>query len=235
MCGRSSLSKQEKELEERFNATFYSEDLERYNPLPNYNVAPTHMHPVITNKDSEHLQYYRWGLIPFWAKDHKIGYKMINARIETILQKPSYKNAVRKRRCLVPFDGFYEWKKTPKGKKIPYRIVTTNIEIFTIAGIWETWKSPEGEIIHSFSLITQDANKLVGKIHDRMPAILLPEQEALWVDENLSAEEAIKLIEPYPEEFMRAYTVSTRVNNVRENDKALIEEVTYTEENDLFS
>ena len=225
MCGRSSLTKVEKELEERFNATFYSEDLERYNPLPNFNVAPTHMHPVQTSKDPEHLQFFRWGLIPFWAKDVKIGYKMINARVETVLEKPSYRNAVKKRRCLVPFDGFYEWKRGPKGVKLPFRIITTNIEIFTIAGIWESWKSPEGEIIHSFSLITQPANALVEKIHDRMPAILMPEQEALWLDENIAAEEAVKIIEPYPVEFMDAYRVSTKVNNVRENYEELINPV----------
>ena len=122
MCGRASLTKVEKDLEERFHATFYSEDLERYNPLPNYNVAPTQMHPVITNTDPDHLQFFKWGLIPFWAKDEKIGSRMINSRIETILEKPAFRNAVNKRRCLVPFDGFYEWKKTPTGK-IPYRII----------------------------------------------------------------------------------------------------------------
>ena len=225
MCGRSSLTKQEKELEERFHASFYSEDLERYNPLPNFNVAPTHMHPVITSKEPDQFHLFRWGLIPFWAKDVKIGYKMINARVETILEKPSYRNAVKKRRCLVPFDGFYEWKKGPKGQKLPFRIITTNVEIFTIAGIWETWKSPDGELIKSFSLLTQKANALVNDIHDRMPAILLPEQEKLWIDEQLSPEEAIKLIEPYPVEWMKAYRVSTAVNNVRENNPDLIKPI----------
>ena len=229
MCGRSSLTRTEKELEERFNSTFYSEDLERYNPLPNYNVAPTHMHPVITNQDPGHIRFFRWGLIPFWAKNKKIGYKMINARIETIMEKSVFKTPMQKRRCLVPFDGFYEWKKTEKGK-IPYRIVTLNQEIFTIAGLWEKWKDPEGGEIYTFTLITQPSNGVLKNIHDRMPAILLPEQEKLWLDAEIPAVELLNEIAPYPDEMINAYTVSTRVNKVSENDKDLIKEVQYPEE-----
>ena len=223
MCGRASLTKVEKDLEERFHATFYSEDLERYNPLPNYNVAPTQMHPVITNTDPDHLQFFKWGLIPFWAKDEKIGSKMINSRIESILEKPAFRNAVQKRRCLVPFDGFYEWKKTPEGK-IPFRIVLKDDGIFAVAGIWEKWKSPQGEITYSFSIITQPPNTLMESIHDRMPAILLPEQEQLWLDADISAEEALQIISPFPDELLKAYTVSNKVNKVTENDASLIEE-----------
>ena len=221
MCGRSSLNKVEKELEARFNATFYSEDLERYNPLPNFNVAPTQMHPVITNTNPEHLHYYRWGLIPFWAKDEKIGYRMINARSETIAEKPSFRNALKKRRCLVPFDGYYEWVKKD-GEKLPYRIITTDQEIFSIAGLWESWKNKEGKLIHSFTLITQPASKSIANIHDRMPAILSADEERLWIDQELPSEEALQLISPYPDELLHAYRVSKRVNNVRENDAELI-------------
>lgn len=223
MCGRASLTKVEKDLEERFHATFYSEDLERYNPLPNFNVAPTQMHPVITNTDPDHLQFFKWGLIPFWAKVEKIGSRMINSRIETILEKPAFRNAVNKRRCLVPFDGFYEWQKTPSGK-IPYRIIRKDKGIFAVAGIWEKWKSPEGETVFSFSVITQPPNELMASIHDRMPAILLPEQEQIWLDSAISAEEALKMIAPYPDELLEAYTVSKKVNKVSENNASLIEE-----------
>ena len=224
MCGRSSLTKTEKELEERFQATFYSEDLERYNPLPNYNVAPTQLHPVITNEDRDHLQLFKWGLIPFWAKDMKIGSRMINARVESLLSKNTFKSAAKKRRCLVPFDGFYEWKKTPEGK-IPYRITLNSEEIFCIAGLWEKWPNPEGDAVYSFTLITQLPNELMLPIHDRMPAILLPEQEEVWLDPGISADEAVAMIGPYPSGQMRAYPVSKRVNNVRENDSALIEQI----------
>lgn len=223
MCGRSSLNKTEKDLEERFDASFYSEDLERYNPLPNFNVAPSHVLPVITNRDPEHFNPLRWGLIPFWAKDEKVGYKMINARKETVLEKTTFKKAVESRRCLVPFDGFYEWKKTDKGKQ-PFRIVIQDQQIFTIAGLWDKWKNPEGGEVHSFTLITQEPNELVGQIHDRMPAILTKEQEDLWLSDELPPEELIAMLEPYPADAMKAYPVSTRVNNVRNNDPSLLEE-----------
>lgn len=232
MCGRSSLTKTEKELEERFNATFYSDDLERYNPLPNYNVAPTHMHPVITNLDKEHLQFFRWGLIPFWAKDLKIGYRMINARKETVLEKGTFKNAMKKKRCIVPFDGFYEWRKIGK-EKYPYRIGVKNEEIFTIAGLWERWTPPEGEDIFSFTLITQEPNEFLRRIHDRMPAILSREQEKLWLEEDIPAEDLVDMLEPPPDELMTAYTVARRVGNVRENDPGLIEPFHFAELEEL--
>ena len=221
MCGRSSLTKTEKELEDRFGATFYSEDLERYNPLPNFNVAPSHMHPVLTNADPWHFQCFRWGLIPFWAKDEKIAFKLINARSETIQSKPAFRQAFQKRRCLVPFDGFYEWKRRGK-EKIPYRITCKNTEIFTIAGLWEKWTSPKGQIIHSFTLLTQEPNSTIAEIHNRMPAILLPEEEHLWISNEISDENAMKCIRPLPDEYTQIYRVSKRVNNVRENDADLI-------------
>ena len=226
MCGRSSLTKTEKELEARFNATFYSEDLEQYNPLPNYNVAPTHMHPVITNTDKEHLKFFRWGLIPFWAKDIKIGYKMINARKETLLEKSTFKNAVKKKRCIVPFDGFYEWRKIGK-EKYPYRIGIKGEGIFTIAGLWERWNSPQGEEVYSFTLITQAPNEFMSKIHDRMPAILSREQESLWLDDDIPSEDILEMLQPPPNEVVQAYTVDKRVGNVRNNDEGLIERHEY--------
>lgn len=225
MCGRSSLSKTEKEIEKRFNATFYSDELVQYNPLPNYNVAPSHRHPIITNQDPEKIHLYKWGLVPHWAKDEKIGYKMINARIETVLEKNSFKKAVESRRCLVPMDGFYEWKRNGK-EKIPYHITTTNVEIFSAAGLWEKWISHNtGEELYSFTVITQGPNELMKGIHDRMPAILLPEQESLWLDMSISPKEALQIIEPYPSEYMHAKRVSQKVGNVRNNDASLIEEV----------
>jgi putative SOS response-associated peptidase YedK len=228
MCGRSSLTKTEKELEARFQATFYSEDLERYNPLPNFNVAPTQMHPVITNLDPKHLQFFKWGLIPFWAKDIKIGYKMINARKETLLEKSTFKNAVKKKRCIVPFDGFYEWKKIGN-KKIPFRIGIKDEEIFCIAGLWERWNNPEGGEIYSFTLITQEPNEFMSKIHNRMPAILDRDQEKYWLDDDIPVEDLINSLNPPPDENMIAYTVDARVGNVRNNDAELIKKVVYPE------
>ena len=221
MCGRSSLTKTEKELEERFRANFYSEDLERYNPLPNFNVAPTQLHPVITLHEPDTIHLYRWGLIPFWAKDIKIGAKMINARVETITEKPAFKQAFEKRRCLVPFDGYYEWMKTPEGK-IPYRIKVTNTDIFCMAGLHETWRGTDGKVIRSFTIITKEADPIIAHLHDRMPMILLPEQEHLWLDANVPSKDILPQILPVPTEYLHWYRVSDRVNKVSENDASLI-------------
>ncbi|MEE9439703.1 MAG: SOS response-associated peptidase [Saprospiraceae bacterium] len=221
MCGRSSLTKNEKEIEARFNASFYSDELERYNPLPNYNVAPTHMMPVITNQEPDKINIFKWGLVPFWAKNSKIGFKMINARIETIADKPAFRNALKQRRCLVPMDGFYEWKKNGK-TKTPYRIVLPQTPIFSVAGLWETWGDIHGNKIHSYTIITQPANEIMSDIHDRMPAILSPDQEKLWIDNDLSPSEALKTIYSYPSELMKSYKVDQRVGKVSENDAKLL-------------
>ena len=183
MCGRGSLTRVESELEERFDATFYSEDLERYNPLPSFNIAPTNWHPVVIQEDAQHFNYLRWGLIPFWAKDPGIGSKMINARLETLSEKKSFKTSLMKRRCLVPMDGFYEWKKEPSGRKIPMRICTKKKEVFFMAGLYDRWKDPAGNIIPSFTIITCPANHFMEPIHDRMPVILEKEHHEAWMGE----------------------------------------------------
>jgi putative SOS response-associated peptidase YedK len=224
MCGRSSLTKTEKELEQRFNATFYSEDLEQYNPLPNYNVAPSHIMPIITQSDKEHFQPMRWGFIPPWAKNEKIGFKMINARVETLLEKNTFKKAVSDKRCLVPSDGFYEWKKKQGGKQA-FRIQKKDSSLFCYAGLWSKWISPEGDEIFSFTVITQAPNKLVEDIHDRMPVILTKEQEVLWLSEELSPENLIEMLEPFPVEELQAFPVSNKVNSVKNNDASLIEPI----------
>jgi len=233
MCGRSSLSKTEKELEERFDAGFYSEDLVRYKPLPNYNVAPSHILPVILNNDKRHFSPVRWGFIPFWATDKNIGYKMINARIETALEKTSFKKAFENKRCLVPADGFYEWKKTGNSKQA-FRILLKDESIFAFAGLWSKWTSPkDGAEILSFTIMTQKPNGLVEDIHDRMPVILRKDHEEAWLNNDVSPSELVKLLEPYPEEEMKAYPVSDRVNKVSNNDAELIKQEN-SEQGSLF-
>ncbi len=222
MCGRASLSKQEKELQERFQANFYQEDIARYNPLPNFNIAPTHWHPVITNSEPDHFRFYKWGLVPVWATDERIGSRMINARIETLAEKPAFRQPLEQRRCIVPFDGFYEWRKEPNGKKQPYLIGIDDQALFSIAGLWETWRAPDGQFIPSFTLITLPPNELMENIHNRMPAILLPEQERLWLSEDLSINELIQILAPYPAKLMHAFPVSPAVNKVTQNDPSLI-------------
>lgn len=227
MCGRASLNKSQKQLEQRFHAEFFETDTSSPFPLPSYNIAPTHLHPVITNAAPDQIQIFHWGLVPSWAKDASIGSKLINSRIETILEKPAFKEAIHQRRCIIPFDGFYEWKKIPSDK-IPYRITLKDEAIFSVAGIWERWNNPKGNMLYSFSVITQSPNKLMKDIHDRMPAMLLPEQEKIWLDNSISAKEALEIIQPYPDELLRAYTVSDRVNKVSENDEQLLKEVPFS-------
>lgn len=223
MCGRATLTQNKKALEKRFRARFVA--LDEDHSIVNYNVAPTQLHPVITNEQPGQLQLFKWGLIPFWAKDAKIGSRMINSRLETITEKPSFRTAVKRRRCIIPFDGFYEWKKIGK-KKQPHRIVMKDRSLFAMAGIWEKWKDPETEkLIYSFSIITQPPNELLASIHDRMPAILTADTEQQWISPDLSTEAALDLIQPLDSDLLEAYPVSVRVNRASENDKELIEPI----------
>ncbi|HHN47429.1 MAG TPA: SOS response-associated peptidase [Bacteroidales bacterium] len=214
MCGRFSLTSSEAILNERFRLAGGAVPY-----VARYNCAPTQNLAVITNDEPGCLQFFRWGLIPFWAKDEKIGNKMINARAESIAEKPSFRNAFRSRRCLVPADGFYEWKSD--NGKIPYRITLKSNEPFAMAGIWETWKSPSGSNIHSFSIITTAANALMQPIHERMPVILPPEAEETWLSGN-NAEEIRALLKPYDPDLMQAYQVSKLVNSPRNDNPAII-------------
>ncbi|MEZ4910341.1 MAG: SOS response-associated peptidase [Saprospiraceae bacterium] len=222
MCGRSSLTKTEKEIEERFNATFYSEELERYNPIPNFNVAPTQMMPIITSALIGKLQIFQWGMIPSWAKDKKMGFSLINARVETLLEKSIFKQRLSSGRCIIPMDGFYEWKRNGN-TKIPYRIVTTDQRIFSVAGLWDQWLDVKtGQTVKSFTIITLPPNQLMENLHDRMPAILQSDLESVWLNEDLGPKDILQVLQPYPSDAMDAYEVSDKVNSVRNNHPNLI-------------
>jgi putative SOS response-associated peptidase YedK len=205
MCGRYSFAVEDQLIYERFGVSVRSAIYKaRYNCAPSQDLA------VISNEDPETLDFFRWGLIPFWAKESSIGNKLINARAETLLEKPSFRQPFRKQRCLVLSDGFYEWKKT--GLKIPYRICLKDDSPFAMAGIWDRWKNQEGQVIRSFSIITTVANPLVGELHDRMPVILDREGEKQWLGTTLEHELA-ELLKPYPSEKMKSYPVSRKVNS----------------------
>jgi len=201
MCGRYQLAATEDDIRIRFNVDVYEEVYR-----PSLNCAPTQILPVILNTEQQKLSFLKWGLIPFWAKDHKIGNRLINARSETIDSKPAFKHAFRKRRCLVVSSGFYEWKKEGK-KKIPYRFFVRDKKLFSMAGIWEEWKDQDGKTIQSFSILTTTPNPLVEKIHNRMPVLLHPGQEHIWLDEE-NPERLWSLLGPYPAEVMEAEPAS---------------------------
>ena len=207
MCGRFSLTVTEAELNLRFELEGGVAPYES-----RYNCAPTQMLAVITNQDERQIRYMKWGLIPSWAKDPAIGNKMINARAETIGEKPSYRVPLRSQRCIIPSDGFYEWKQN--GRKIPYRIYLKNSRIFTYAGLWDKWKDREGNLVNSFTIITTRANEFMSSIHERMPVILDPTDEKRWLHET-DMDSVLSLLKPCPAEIMEAYPVSDLVNSPR--------------------
>jgi len=190
---------------------------------PSYNIAPTQTAPVILNDRERSLEFLRWGLIPSWAKDATIGHKLINARAETIAEKPSFRRAFKKSRCLIPADGFYEWQTAPDGRtKIPMRIRLKSKEPFTFAGLWESWKDPQEKEVRTFTIITTGPNEMLQPIHNRMPVILKKENEEEWLDPNADPGRLANALVPYPSDEMEAYAVSRRVNNPRVNDPELI-------------
>jgi len=211
MCGRFSIAGFEG-FEERFQLKIEFPDLK-----PNYNVAPSQDVPVILHKGSNHLAFFKWGLIPYWAKDPSIGHKLINARAETVDEKPSFKTCLQRRRCLIVADGFYEWKKEGATKR-PHRITLKDQELFGFAGLWDTWKSPTGELVNSCTIITTTPNELMETIHNRMPVILPRDVESVWLDQSITECTFLKsLLTPYPADQMIAYEVSPFINSVKNN------------------
>ena len=206
MCGRFSFSPLAKIIEDRFDVKVDS------TYKPRYNCAPSQQLAIISHDDPDVLSYYRWGLIPFWAKDAKIGNRLINAKSETIHEKPAFRNSFRRKRCLVLSDGFYEWKKISAKEKIPYRIHLSNEELFSMAGIWDSWKDPAGNEIRAFSILTTRPNKLMENIHQRMPLILDRIGENNWLRAT-DPESLFPLFDPFPSEKMTAYPVSKLVNS----------------------
>jgi len=218
MCGRFSLTKEEAELENRFGAKFYTSDL-----IKRYNVAPGQLALVLTSEQPDTFQYFKWGLVPSWAKDTAIGNKMINARAETIFEKPSFKNLILKKRCLVICDGFYEWIAGNGKKKQPLRILMRDEQAFAMAGLWDSRTDLNtGEILHTFTIITTSSNSLIAPVHDRMPVILNGTNEKKWLDSGLTAEETVSILIPYPETLMKMYPVSDRLNSAINDSEELI-------------
>ncbi|WP_337098775.1 SOS response-associated peptidase [Paenibacillus sp. YIM B09110] len=232
MCGRYTLTITIEELMVRYMVDETGIPFHR----PKYNVAPSQqVLAVINDGSANRLGELKWGLVPPWADDPKIGFMMINARAETAAAKAAFKKPLRSKRCLIPADGFYEWKKLSGGGKQPMRITLKSREIFSMAGLYETWISPDGARINSCTILTTEPNPLMAPIHDRMPVILKPENEALWLDRKTQDVEAIlPLLRPYDERDMVAYAVSSAVGNVRNDSPELIEQMMVDEQLRLF-
>ena len=218
MCGRYTLISDIRDLQARFDF-----DGPAGAHRSRYNIAPTQ--GVLTVRAEENrtvAEHMRWGLIPSWAKDMSIGNRAINARAETLAEKPMFRTALRRRRCLILADGFYEWTRTGKSKQ-PMRITMKTGQPFAFAGLWEMWQTPESAVVHSCAIITTTPNDVMRPIHDRMPVILPQEDEAVWLNEaNTDPQTMTRVLRPYPPEQMEAYPVSTLVNSAANDTMDII-------------
>ncbi|MGA5691375.1 SOS response-associated peptidase [Cytobacillus pseudoceanisediminis] len=216
MCGRFSLAEDISVLQQYFDFEISEEISPRFNIAPSQRILT-----VISDGQDRRAGTMKWGLVPSWAKDEKIGYKMINARAEGIDEKPSFKHAFRRRRCLIISDGFYEWKKHEDGNKQPYRFIMKDKRPFAFAGLWETWKKGK-QPLHTCTIITTTPNEVTEDVHDRMPVILHQDSYDLWMNpKNDDTEHLKSLLVPYPADEMDLYPVSTLVNSPK-NDLAEI-------------
>ena len=225
MCGRARLSSDVSEIKLAFS-------IPPQRPTPNipanWNAAPTEDLPVVrydAKAKERSLDVMRWGLVPYWAKDVKIGYSTINAKAEGIDSRPAFREPFQRRRCLVPFDSFYEWKKLGKERQ-PYAIARADRRLMAMAGLWDMWRSPAGETVRSFTIVTTAANPLLAPLHERMPVILDPDAWPIWLGEVAADSERLKmLLAPYPADRMVVWPVDKRVGNVKNKDAGLVEPV----------
>jgi putative SOS response-associated peptidase YedK len=225
MCGRARLSSDVSEIKLVFS-------IPPQRPTPNFaaswNVAPTDSLPIVrydAKAGERSLDLMRWGLVPYWAKDIKIGYSTINAKAEGIDTRPAFREAFQRRRCLVPLDSFYEWQKLGNERQ-PYAVALSDRRLMGMAGLWENWRSPAGEWLRSFTIVTTPPNTLLAPLHDRMPVILDAEAWPFWLGETPSEPDRLKaMLAPYPSDRMTVWPVSKRVGNVENNDPTLIEPI----------
>lgn len=222
MCGRYKLTVPFREIVRLYNLT------NSVNLRPRYNIAPTQdVLAIIYDGATKQRpgEMFRWGLVPFWAKDIKIGYHLINAKAETITERPAYREAFKTRRCIIPADAFYEWQETGKSLKQPYAIVMKDRSVFGFAGLWEKWTDEaSGEVIRSCTIITTEPNALCAPIHNRMPVILDPANYAKWLGEQPASNDALQaMLKPFPAERMACFKIGTRIGNVKYDEASLAE------------
>lgn len=221
MCGRFTLATDLKIIAERFAAPALTVEASK----PRYNIAPTQLVIVVGDDGKRYMKQMRWGLIPSWAKDPSIGNRMINARAETLAEKPAFRNPLKNSRCIIPADGFYEWQKLGKVKQ-PVRILLKSRQPFGFAGLWGRWQSPKGEEVLSCTIITTAANELLNAVHDRMPVILTRDAEAAWLNPNTQETETLlPLLKQFPPDEMEFYPVSREVNSPQIDKPSNIEPI----------
>jgi putative SOS response-associated peptidase YedK len=216
MCGRFTRRHTAEEIAERFEVEAAAEFDEA-----RYNIAPAQIVPIITQRDARQVLACKWGLVPFWSKDPALGNKLINAKAETLAEKPSFKYALEKRRCLIPADGFFEWDKRGKPAQ-PLYIHRRDDGLFAFAGLWEECKLLDGQLLRTCTIITVPPNALIGAFHQRMPAILRLEDETAWLDTALKGKDALACLQPFNDEELEAYPVSTAINNPAHQGAELI-------------
>lgn len=212
MCRRYSISPTAAELAERFDIDVPEAYRSRYN------AAPTQILPVITDDNPEGLSFFYWGVVPKFAKNKSLSHKLYNTKAETFIQKATASKALRQRRCLVPADGFYDWKNVSKKGVVPYRFVLEGQKTFAFAGVWEEYEDDEEGMVYTFSIITTEANAITREMSPNMPAIIAREDEKKWLNNDLNVDECTKLLKPFPAQMMNSFTVSSLLNNL-ENDK----------------
>jgi putative SOS response-associated peptidase YedK len=221
MCGRFVRKSTIEEIVAQFDAEFDAE----FDVSPSFNIAPSQQVLAIVQEKRRTVRAFRWGLIPSWAKDEKIGYKMINARAESLADKPSFKQAYEKRRCLVVADGFYEWRKDARAKT-PYYFHLKTGRPFGFAGLWERWKNPDGAVVNSCAIITTSPNRLMEPIHDRMPVIIGQQSYGDWLDSsNFNHAMLSELLKPFPDNLMETFPVSKGVNSPTAHGPELIKSI----------
>lgn len=204
---------------EEFDLSEFTDEID-----PQYNIPPTSDIPVVLNiANKRQLRLLKWGLVPFWAKDTTIGQKLINAKAETILEKPSFYSAFKSRRCIIPANGFYEWKQEDKHKQ-PYVVKSREDTLLGLAGIWEQWNKQE-QLLETCAIITTSPNKLIEPLHNRMPVILNKTDYSVWLDSATPIEAVHQLLKPYPDELLTAYPVGRKVGNPRNNDASCIQPI----------
>jgi putative SOS response-associated peptidase YedK len=233
MCGRFARKSTQDLLAEWFGIEL--EDMPWF--APSYNAAPQSVQPVVRqNRDTGKREFalLRWGLVPFWAKDPKFGYSTINARAEEAASKPAFREALKKRRCLVPADAFYEWQRLDAKTKRPFAFGLKSGEPYALAGLWEKWQGKDNEALETFTILTTDPNELMEPVHNRMPVILEPKDYDRWLDTDPGERTPVELMRPFPAELMRSWPVNDRVGNVRNNDAELLEPAEPAQD-DLFN